>query len=124
MHTGRLGVHGSVMALLIAGAGACATGSQLAQRTPDGALARTKAERAAAMTHWKEVRDSLAAQELAESDGPRVSVRVNLSGESGSRRVDATFRMYDDAYVLVGHLGGLDLRHVELLRGNAARKRA
>src|SRR4051812_16090660 len=95
-----LGVR-SAIAVLVAGASACASGTQLAQYSAGGA----KMDRASAMAHWKQVRDSVAAQTLAESEGPRVSVQVNLDGSNGSRRVEASFHMYDDGYVLVGHLG-------------------
>ena len=105
MRTNRLGVVRSAAALLIVGASGCATGTQFAQRSSGDPSVDAKGDRAATMTHWKTIRDSLAAQELAEAEGPRVSVRVNLDGSSGSRRVEATFRMFDDAYVLVGHLG-------------------
>ena len=101
MRSSGLGVR-SAIALLVAGASACASGGQLAQRSSSGGA---QMDRATALTHWKQVRDSLAAQTLAESEGPRVSVQVNLDGANGSRRVDASFHMYDDAYVLVGHLG-------------------
>ncbi|HEY2852701.1 MAG TPA: hypothetical protein VGJ18_07650 [Gemmatimonadaceae bacterium] len=63
----------------------------LAQLTPD--------ERGA-------MRDSSAAQAVADEVGPRVTVTADFNNESGSRRVDATFHMYDDAYVIVGHLDG------------------
>ena len=54
----------------------------------------------------RQMRDSSAAQEVADEVGPRVSVTADFNYEGGSRRVDATFHMYDDAYVIVGHLDG------------------
>src|SRR4051812_29645507 len=69
-----LGVLRPAMGVLLASAAACASGTQFAQRSSSGGA---KADRASALTHWKQVRDSLAAQTLAESEGPRVSVQVN-----------------------------------------------
>lgn len=54
----------------------------------------------------RQMRDSAAAQEVADEVGPRVTVTADFNYEGGSRRVDATFHMYDDAYVIVGHLDG------------------
>ncbi|HWC45778.1 MAG TPA: hypothetical protein VG868_06655, partial [Casimicrobiaceae bacterium] len=50
------------------------------------------------------MRDSAAAQEIADEVGPRVTVRADFDYAGGSRQVQATFHMYDDAYVIVGHL--------------------
>ena len=52
---------------------------------------------------WRQLRDSAKAQEVADEVGPRVSVTADFD-YSESRRVDVTFHMYDDAYVIVGHL--------------------
>jgi hypothetical protein len=49
-------------------------------------------------------RDSLAAQSIADRDGPRVNISAMLSTASGSRNVIANFHADDDAYVLVGHI--------------------
>jgi len=54
----------------------------------------------------RQMRDSSAAQRVADEVGPRVTVTADFNYEGGSRRVDATFHMYDDAYVIVGHLDG------------------
>src|SRR5690242_19121698 len=48
--------------------------------------------------------DSARAQRIADVVGPRVSVSANFDYAGGSRQVDASFHMYDDAYVVVGHL--------------------
>jgi hypothetical protein len=50
------------------------------------------------------MRDSASAQAVADEVGPRVSVTADFDYSGGSRRVDARFHMYDDAYVIVGHL--------------------
>ena len=52
----------------------------------------------------RQMRDSSTAQQIADDVGPRVTVTADFNNEGGSRRVDATFHMYDDAYVIVGHL--------------------
>ena len=49
-------------------------------------------------------RDSAVAQAIADREGPRVSISTEINALSGSRRVRASFRFEDDAYVLVGHL--------------------
>ena len=49
--------------------------------------------------------DSLRAQEIADLEGPRVSIRAEITSFASMRRVRTSFRMEDDAYVLVGHLG-------------------
>jgi hypothetical protein len=48
--------------------------------------------------------DSAAAQLVADEVGPRISVAADFDYSGGSRRVEARFHMYDDAYVVVGHL--------------------
>ena len=50
------------------------------------------------------LRDSAVAQTVADEVGPRVSVTADFDYAGGSRRVDARFHLYDDAYVIVGHL--------------------
>jgi hypothetical protein len=52
----------------------------------------------------RQLQDSAKAQAVADEVGPRVTVSADFDNSSGSRRVDATFHMYDDAYVIVGHL--------------------
>lgn len=54
----------------------------------------------------RQLRDSANAQAVADEVGPRVTVVADFEAAGGSRRVDATFHMYDDAYVIVGHLDG------------------
>lgn len=87
--------------VLISGAGAgCAT---TASHTTDGLrpeaslVQYTREER-------REMRDSAMAQMVADEVGPRVTVTADFDYAGGSRRVDARFHMYDDAYVIVGHL--------------------
>lgn len=43
---------------------------------------------------------------MAPQDGPRASIRTTISGGFLSRSVDASFTVDENAYVLVGHLGG------------------
>ncbi|HEY7236350.1 MAG TPA: hypothetical protein VH539_19475 [Gemmatimonadaceae bacterium] len=52
----------------------------------------------------RQLRDSANAQAVADEVGPRVTVMADFEPAAGSRRVEATFHMYDDAYVIVGHL--------------------
>src|SRR5437762_5341064 len=87
--------------VLIAGASAgCAAATRSA---PDGLRADvgiaefTRAER-------RQMRDSAYAQAVADELGPRVSVMADFDYDGGSRRVQASFHMYDDAYLIVGHL--------------------
>ena len=81
--------------VLISGFGAaCATGSRYA---PNDLAAVTPEERRA-------MRDSARAQAVADEVGPRVNISADFENQAGSRRVQATFHMYDDAYVVVGHL--------------------
>jgi hypothetical protein len=102
MRTTRLMLPWSAI-VLISGAGAgCAT--LPAGRTAsedlraDAALVRTTPE------ERRSLRDSAFAQAVADEVGPRVSVTADFDYAGGSRRVDARFHMYDDAYVIVGHL--------------------
>jgi hypothetical protein len=44
------------------------------------------------------------AQAVADEVGPRVTVTADFQGPGGNRQVDARFHMYDDGYVIVGHL--------------------
>src|SRR5262245_60038790 len=43
---------------------------------------------------------------LRPQDGPRAHLSTNYDGSYYSRRVRTSFRVEDDSYVLVGHLGG------------------
>ena len=72
-------------------AAACATGRH---SNPDGAPRPS----------WRAERDSITAQRIADEVGPRVTIRALMDHYAGSRHVEASFHMYDDAYVLVGHL--------------------
>ncbi|HKW11603.1 MAG TPA: hypothetical protein VJO33_14555, partial [Gemmatimonadaceae bacterium] len=54
----------------------------------------------------RQLRDSANAQAVADEVGPRVNVTADFDVSSGTRRVDVDFHMYDDAYVIVGHLDG------------------
>jgi hypothetical protein len=98
MRTTRL-VAGWSAIVLISGAGAgCSAGTRYA---PDGlrsGLAETTPQEERAL------RDSARAQQVADEVGPRVSVMADFEDASGTRRVDATFHMSDDAYVIVGQL--------------------
>lgn len=49
-------------------------------------------------------RDSVAAQALADREGPRVTVRTEINAYTSSRRVRAMFHVDDDAYVVIGHI--------------------
>jgi len=49
-------------------------------------------------------RDSVVAQSFADREGPRVSVRAEMSWVGGGRRIRAHFTLQDDAYVVVGHI--------------------
>jgi hypothetical protein len=48
--------------------------------------------------------DSLFAQSIADREGPQATIRASFANISGSRRVQGTFHVADDAYVIVGHL--------------------
>jgi hypothetical protein len=74
-----------------------ASGSSL-QATPS--LTQTTAD------ERRQLRDSANAQLVADEVGPRVNVTADFDASSGTRRVDVNFHMYDDAYVIVGHLDG------------------
>ena len=80
-------------------AGCAATASHAGDglRADEASLMRTTPD------EWRQLRDSAKAQEIADEVGPRVNVTADFDyGES--RSVDVTFHMYDDAYVIVGHL--------------------
>jgi hypothetical protein len=99
MRTTRLVVSWSAIVLMSGVGAACAT----TRSTPDGLRGDitqlTSEER-------RQLRDSAGAQMVADEVGPRVTVRADFDYAAGSRQVDATFHMYDDAYVVVGHLDG------------------
>lgn len=82
-----------------AGAGCAATASHTTDGLrPEASLVQSTPE------ERREMRDSAFAQAVADEVGPRVSVTADFDNSAGSRRVDARFHMYDDAYVIVGHL--------------------
>jgi hypothetical protein len=96
MRTTRLFAGWSAI-VLISGLGAgCATGTGAGYGS-DGLTSTTPEERRA-------LRDSARAQMVADEVGPRVTVRADFDYAAGARRVQATFHMYDDAYVIVGQL--------------------
>jgi len=100
MRTTRLAMACSAIVLMSSVGTGCAIATQSA---PEGfraeeAIARTTPE------ERRQLRDSAAAQEVADEVGPRVTVRADFDYAGGSRQVEATFHMYDDAYVIVGHL--------------------
>jgi len=92
MRMTRFALPWSALATLSFAVGACATGGHAGD--PDGAPRPS----------WRAERDSIAAQRLADEVGPRVTIRALMDHVAGSRHVEASFHMYDDAYVLVGHL--------------------
>jgi hypothetical protein len=81
------------------GAGCAGTASHATDglRTEASLVQSTPQER-------RELHDSAVAQSVADEVGPRVTVAADFEYAGGSRRVDARFHMYDDAYVIVGHL--------------------
>ena len=88
-----------IMLLTGTGAGCAATASHATDglRTEASLVQSTPEER-------RDLRDSALAQRVADEVGPRVTVTADFDYAGGSRRVDARFHMYDDAYVIVGHL--------------------
>ena len=97
-------VVGSALGALVVAASACATspGAFSTAQTNRSSSIRS----ASSTTHFNiaALRDSMRAQAIADQEGPRVSVNVEVSGFASSPRVRASFRVDDDAYVLLGHL--------------------
>ena len=81
-------------------AGACAT---TAPNTADGLRIDRSIVRPTA-DEMRQAADSARAQAVADEVGPRVTVTADFDYAGGSREVQARFHMYDDAYVVVGHL--------------------
>ena len=81
-------------------AGACAT---TAPNTADGLRIDRSIVRPTA-DEMRQANDSARAQAVADEVGPRVTVTADFDYAGGSREVQARFHMYDDAYVVVGHL--------------------
>src|SRR5438477_1000876 len=100
MRTARF-VHAWSAIVLASGASVgCAAATRSAPeglRSDAGIAEWTPAER-------RQMRDSANAQAVADEVGPRVTVMADFDYAGGSRRVEASFHMYDDAYVIVGHL--------------------
>jgi hypothetical protein len=101
MRTTRLALPWSAGALLVGAlASGCATSSQSAEdglRVDPGVAHFSGAEQ-------RERADSERAQMVADEVGPRVNITADFDYAGGSRQVQASFHMYDDAYVIVGHL--------------------
>ena len=95
----RVRVLGSALGLLVAGT-ACATSAAVG-----GATDLSVPQQAMSRSLSPNERDSLIAQAVADREGPRVTVTTYVSTFSASRRVRANFRVDDDAYVIVGHVG-------------------
>ncbi|HXT14876.1 MAG TPA: hypothetical protein VN706_04560 [Gemmatimonadaceae bacterium] len=89
----------SVGVLALAGACATSTGSGTGSGSPT-AFGPT-AERRPVTTAE---RDSMAAQAIADREGPHVSVRAEVTQVSSSRRVRAAFNVEDDSYVMIGQV--------------------
>jgi len=88
-----------IMLLTGTGAGCAATASHATDGLrPEASLVQSTPE------ERRDLRDSALAQRVADEVGPRVTVTADFDYAGGSRRVDARFHMYDDAYVIVGHL--------------------
>jgi hypothetical protein len=100
MRTTRLAMACSAIVLMSSVGTGCTIATQSAPEgfRADQAVAQTTPE------ERRQMRDSAAAQEVADEVGPRVTVRADFDYAGGSRQVQATFHMYDDAYVIVGHL--------------------
>lgn len=86
--------------LALAALGGCATSGTSARPASGTSVAPEQT----AAGHWRRIQDSVTAQSIAEQRGPRVSVHADFHTIGGLRRVDAGFRMRDDAYVLVAHV--------------------
>src|SRR5437763_12808773 len=102
MRTTRLAWSWSAIVLMSGVGAGCAVATR---STPDGlvdgaSLAQTTPE------ERRQQRDSAYAQAVADEVGPRVTVMADFQYAASNREVDAQFHMYDDAYVLVGHLDG------------------
>ena len=87
----------SVGSLALAGACATATnGARVNDRLNETPVPEAPVTRADV--------DSMIAQGVADREGPRVSVRAEVMNVSTARRLRASFRIEDDAYVMVGHV--------------------
>src|SRR6266567_3429171 len=102
MGTMRLEVLGVAAIVLAAGACATSTGG-----LPESRSTTTRAPQTPDASHFdvRAIADSLRAQQVADAEGPRVSVHVSVETVASSRRVRASLRIENDAYVVVGQLG-------------------
>lgn len=92
----------SVGVLALSGACATSTGRPVAGTRIDASPAP---ERSLTPRLARIQMDSVAAQGIADREGPRVSLHAQISSlASNSRRVRASFTVDDDAYVLVGQV--------------------
>ncbi|HEX7019231.1 MAG TPA: hypothetical protein VF159_04435 [Gemmatimonadaceae bacterium] len=98
MRTSR--VVGSALSTLLLTVTACATPGAVAPVQPTGAIAPVSAPVDAST-----LRDSAAAQEVADARGPAVAISASFETFSGMRRVQSWFHTDQDAYVVIGHLG-------------------
>lgn len=87
----------SAGALALASACATSTGSLAGTRIAATPSAEPRQPTAAE-------RDSIAAQAIADREGPRVDVRAEIMQGVASRMVRGAFRVDDDSYVLVGQV--------------------
>jgi hypothetical protein len=91
---------GSTLATLLV-ASACATsgGGSMSSR-----YGSAQAPQLTSVSLSGAARDSAIAQLFADREGPRVSIRAQVSSFADSRRVRGIFHVEDDAYVVVGHI--------------------
>lgn len=98
----RRGAVVSVGALALAGACATTSTTMRSGAPLEIANASPRPERSGASVRG--TIDSVYAQSIADQEGPRVSIRAEVSQLAASRRVRARFNVDDDAYVLIGHV--------------------
>lgn len=101
---GGYGIERVALALALAVLGGCATAGGGSRPNTEAAPAPGSDAVAVTPGHWRRLQDSIAAQAIAEQRGPRVTIRASYSGFGGLRQVRGSFRMRDDAYVLVAHV--------------------
>src|SRR3954464_11408871 len=102
MRTMRTRVVGLSIGALALAAG-CATSTATQRNSPleiTSGAPRAKARAASTGAMF----DSVYAQSIADREGPRVSIRAQISQLTGSRRVRALFNVDDDAYILTGRV--------------------
>ena len=98
MRTSR--VVGSALSALLLTASACASSGAVAVLQRSGT-----SEPAAAHVDARTLRDSAAAQQIADARGPDIAINASYETFGGMRRVQSWFRADQDAYVVIGHLG-------------------